>query len=48
MAVVILLIVAVILFALAALGVAAGRISLLAAGLCAMALAFLVQAWPGR
>lgn len=38
-------VVAVILFALAAAGVASPRVNLLAAGLTVFALAFLVQAW---
>ena len=41
-----LLIVAFILFVLAAIGVPAGRVSLLAAGAAAAVLALIVQAWP--
>jgi hypothetical protein len=37
------LIIAAILFGIAAFGVAAGRINLLAAGLCAMAIAFIAD-----
>jgi hypothetical protein len=39
---------AVILFALVALNVATARINLLALGLVAFALPFLIAAWPGR
>lgn len=42
-----LFLVAFVLFVLAAFGVAAARINLLAAGLAAFALPFLIDAWPG-
>lgn len=43
----VLFLVAVICWALATIGVAAPRINLLAAGLTAFGLAFLIAAWPG-
>lgn len=47
MVTVFLLIVALILFLLAAFGVASPRINLVAAGLAAWVLAALIAAWPG-
>lgn len=44
----VLFLLAVILFVLSALNVAATRINLLAAGLVAFALPFLIAAWPTR